>query len=110
MWVKRSNSGVGLKFQGVDDFAGILIRIDDANHNTLQFNSLQPQGISGTRDWQLYSIKTPLPPNAQWIFVATILGGPGKLWADDGQVLIDNKDISWAPLKQNYVLYPPEKK
>jgi len=98
-----------LKFQGVDNFAGILIRIDDANHNTLQFNSLQPLGISGTRDWQLYSIKTPLPPTAQWIFVATILGGAGKLWADDGQVLIDDKDISWAPLKPNYVLYPPEK-
>jgi pimeloyl-ACP methyl ester carboxylesterase len=98
-----------LKFQGVDNFAGILIRIDDANHKTLQFNSLQPQGISGTRDWQLYSIKTPLPPTAQWIFVAAILGGPGKLWVDDGQVLVDDKDVSWAPVKPNYILYPPEK-
>jgi pimeloyl-ACP methyl ester carboxylesterase len=96
-----------LKFQDVKDFVGIMIRIDDANGQTIEFKSLQSQHINGTKDWTLYTIKAPIPDGAQTIYVANILGGPGKLWTDDAQVLIGGKDISQAPVNIAYTPNPP---
>jgi len=96
-----------LKMQDVKSFAAILIRVDDADHQTLQFSTLQTKKINGTRDWQQYTVKAKLPEMAQWIYVAPILGGSGKLWVDDCQVLIDKKVISEAPVDSTYVRLPP---
>jgi pimeloyl-ACP methyl ester carboxylesterase len=90
-----------LKFQDVTDFVGILIRIDNPQE-TVEFKSMQSEHIHGTKDWTQYGIKAMIPPGAQKIFVAAILGGPGKLWVDDAQVLIDGQDISQAKLNRDY--------
>jgi pimeloyl-ACP methyl ester carboxylesterase len=95
-----------LKFVDVTGFVAIMVRIDDASPMVIQFNSLQQKHINGTKDWAQYSIKTSIPTDAQTIFVAAILSGPGKLWVDDTQVLIDGKDISEAKLKHNYNPHP----
>lgn len=99
-----------LKLEKVKEFVSIIIRIQDANYKIIQFKSSQlSQKINGTRDWQLYSIKAPMPADAQTIFVGQVLGGPGKLWIDDVQVLIDGKDISLAPLNPAYNSHPVRK-
>jgi pimeloyl-ACP methyl ester carboxylesterase len=94
-----------LKFQDVKDFVAIFIRVDGAEH-PIEFQSLQHEQINGTKDWALYSIKASLPQGAQTIRVAAILGGPGKLWVDDAQVLIDGQDISQAKLNPEYREHP----
>jgi pimeloyl-ACP methyl ester carboxylesterase len=95
-----------LKFENVTGFVAIFIRIDNGNRESVMFQSLQQQHIKGTKDWQLYNVKCTIPADAQTIFVSPILFGPGKLWVDDAQVLIDNKDISEAILKPNYNPHP----
>lgn len=91
-----------LKLENIKDFAGILIRIDNADYKTVEFKTLQYQRIHGTKDWQLYSIKARIPVDAQKIYTAAILEGTGKLWIDDAQVLIDGKDVSMAKINPNY--------
>jgi len=98
-----------LKFVDVTSYVGILIRIDDASHTVLEFRTLQDQHIHGTKDWGLYSIKAAIPADAQTIYVSAVLGGPGKLWVDDTQVLIDGKDISQAKLNPDYNPHPVKK-
>ena len=100
-----------LKFENVKNFVDAMIRIDNADHNPVEFKTLQDQKIHGTRDWQLYSVRLNIPKDAHTIYVAATLAGPGKLWMDDAQVLIDGKDISEAPVdpvyNQRQVKYPP---
>ncbi len=98
-----------LKFEKVKNFVAILIRIDNANYQTVEFKSLQQQHINGTKDWERYSIKARIPVDAQTIFVSPILGGPGKLWVDDAKVLIDGQDISEAKLNPDYNPNPVRK-
>jgi pimeloyl-ACP methyl ester carboxylesterase len=97
-----------IKFQNVKDFMGLLIRIDDANHQTIAFKTMANDKINGTKDWAQYSIKLRIPDDAQTIYVASILSGPGTMWTDDAKVLIDGKDIGEAKINAGYNPTPPQ--
>ncbi|GAO31022.1 hypothetical protein [Geofilum rubicundum] len=67
-----------MKIENVENgFAGLLLRID-GNGSSLAFDNMQNQNISGTKDWQKYSITLTYPDKAENIFVAGILVGKGK--------------------------------
>jgi pimeloyl-ACP methyl ester carboxylesterase len=97
-----------IKFQNVKDFMGLLIRIDDANHQTIAFKTMANDKINGTKDWTQYSIKLRIPDDAQTIYVASILSGPGTMWTDDAKILIDGKDIGEAKVNADYNPTPPQ--
>jgi len=88
-----------IKFEDVDLPIGLVLRIDDDSNKMLFFDNMMQRGIKGTRDWTEYSITLPLPEKAKTINIGAFLFGKGKLWVDDFQVLIDNKDISKVKLK-----------
>lgn len=73
-------------------FAGLLLRVD-GNGKSLVFDNMQRQNITGTKDWQKYSIKLDYPEEAENIFVAGILTGKGEAWFDDFELTIDGKSI-----------------
>jgi hypothetical protein len=90
-----------LKFENVTGFASIMIDEHDAD-GSYAHNSLNAQKMHGTQGWNLYSVKVQLDTNAQFISFGCMLGGSGKLWMDDMQLLIDGKDITQAALNPNY--------
>ncbi|MEM1119751.1 MAG: S41 family peptidase [Bacteroidota bacterium] len=73
-------------------FAGLLLRID-GNGQGLAFDNMAQQKITGTKDWQEYSIKLDYPEEAEVIFVAGILTGKGEAWFDDFELTIDGKNV-----------------
>ncbi len=73
-------------------FAGLLLRVD-GNGKPLVFDNMQKQNISGTKDWQEYSIILKYPDEAESIFIAGILTGKGEAWFDGFELTIDGKDI-----------------
>ena len=79
-----------MKLEGVERPIGLLLRID-GDSGGLQFDNMQQRGIKGTRDWAEYTVTLPLPENAKTIYIGAILSGPGKLWIDDFQVIINQK-------------------
>lgn len=82
-----------MKIKNVENgFAGLLLRVD-GNGRSLAFDNMQKQNISGTKDWQKYSITLNYPDGAESIFVAGILSGKGEAWFDDFTVSIDGNDI-----------------
>lgn len=90
-----------IKIENADKPIGLLLRIDGPEKNkSLEFDNMQREKISGTKDWTLYSVKLPLPKEATMIYIGAILSGSGKLWADDFQILIDGTDINSAELKK----------
>jgi len=87
-----------MRTEGVDQPIGLMLRID-SNWQVLQFDNMIQKGIMGTEEWKEYSVTLPLPEDAKTIHIGAMLTGKGKLWVDDFQLLIDNKDISYAKLK-----------
>ncbi len=84
----------------LDGFAGLWIRADDENQNVLAFNNMYDKGISGTNDWQKYSVEIPLDPaRAERISFGALFAGSGKIWVDNLQLTIDDTLITDVPLK-----------
>ncbi len=82
-----------------DSETGLLLRIDDKNRNILKMENSHQKNIQGSGFWNYYSVSLSFPPKAKTIYIGAMLTGPGKLWVDDFQVLIDGKDISKAKRK-----------
>lgn len=92
-----------MKIRNVENgFAGLLLRVD-GNGRSLVFDNMQRQNISGTKDWQEYSIKLKYPDEAENIFVAGILTGKGEAWFDDFELSIDGKNIQSLKETENPV-------
>jgi pimeloyl-ACP methyl ester carboxylesterase len=91
-----------LKLERVTGHADFPFRIDDEDNDKLQFTNLLANRIYGTQDWKQYTLKLPLQKEASKIYLFPLLYGPGKMWVDDIQVLIDGVDISEAKIKTNY--------
>ncbi|SHJ18858.1 Peptidase family S41 [Mesonia phycicola] len=82
-----------MKIKDVENgFAGLLLRVD-GNGTSLAFDNMQNQNISGTKDWQKYTIKLDYPEEAENIFIAGILSGKGEAWFDDFVLSIDGKNV-----------------
>lgn len=89
-----------MKFQNVSDGSiGLLMRIDDKDQRTLEFEDGHQKNIHGTGPWGFYSVSLVLPAKAKTIYIGASLTGTGKLWVDDFQVLIDGKKLSDARQK-----------
>lgn len=73
-------------------FAGLLLRID-GNGRTIAFDNMESQNITGTKDWQKYSITLFYLEEVENIYVAGILSGKGEVWFDDFTLTIGGEDI-----------------
>ncbi|MFA9391515.1 MAG: S41 family peptidase [Prolixibacteraceae bacterium] len=83
-----------IKIKNVEfGFAGLLLRVDDDNKKVLVGDNMHGQNVSGTRDWQKYTITLDYPENAEKIYVAGLLTGKGEAWFDDFVLSIDGKNI-----------------
>ena len=89
-----------MKTEDVDQPIGLLLRIDGKTDEVLQFDNMQQRGITGSGNWEEYSVSLPLPEAAKTIFVGTIFSGKGKLWVDDFEILIDGKYLAEAKIKE----------
>ena len=82
-----------MKIKNVENgFAGLLLRVD-GNGSSLAFDNMQNQNVTGTRDWQKYTISLNYPEEAENIIIAGILSGKGEAWFDDFTLSIDGKDV-----------------
>jgi len=92
-----------MKIKNVENgYAGLLLRID-GNGSSLAFDNMQKQKISGTKDWQKYTITFDYPEEAENIFIAGILSGKGEAWFDDFKLTIDGKNIQSLKPTENPV-------
>jgi C-terminal processing protease CtpA/Prc len=82
-----------MKIRNVEDgFAGLLLRVD-GNEQTLAFDNMEDRNVTGTKDWEEYTIKLEYPEQARQIFIAGLLTGKGEAWFDDFALFIDGKNV-----------------
>ena len=69
----------------------------DANAYSVQFATMQGQGVGGTAGWQQYSITLPWDFQAKTLSFGFFVYGPGTAWVNDLELLVDGTPVAQAP-------------
>jgi hypothetical protein len=73
-----------MKSQGVADWAGFWLRVDqEGSEQSLSFDNMHDRPIKGTTDWKKYEIVLDVPNNASNIAFGALLAGTGQIWFDN---------------------------
>jgi len=63
--------------------AGIWLRIDAADGDTVGFDNMDDRPIAGTSDWTRFDVVVDVPPDAVRLAYGILLIGEGHAWIDD---------------------------
>jgi AraC-like DNA-binding protein len=71
-----------IKTENVEHFAGLWMRVDNAEGDTLQFDNMSDRPINGSSPWCQHSIVLDVPSGSASISFGVLLTGKGKVWMD----------------------------
>lgn len=80
---KRVKLSCFIQTKDVQSSAGLWMRIDGKDGDTLQFDNMQNRPITGTTGWNHYSVVLDVPENAGAIYFGVMLQGAGEVWMDE---------------------------
>lgn len=66
---------------------GAWMRVDDNNGDVLQFDNMDNRPITGTNEWNHYTIVLDVPEESMSIHFGVLLIGKGKVWMDGFQLV-----------------------
>ncbi len=81
-----------MKIKNVEGFAGLYLGIYGRG-NPLAEEFMEKEKISGSKDWQKYTITIDFPAEADSILVGGVLLGKGDAWFDHFVLTIDGKNV-----------------
>lgn len=61
---------------------GVWLRIDNVYGDPIQFDNMDQRPITGTKDWNHYSIVLDVPKDSKSVHFGVLLIGEGKVWMD----------------------------
>ncbi len=64
----------------IDGWAGLWVRIDDAQGEALAFDNMQNRALRGTGSFEWHSVVLDVPPTAERITLGILLRGPGAVF------------------------------
>ncbi|MGB7084338.1 MAG: hypothetical protein WBD47_02200 [Phormidesmis sp.] len=79
---KRLKLSAYLRTERVEFWAGLWMRVDGANDQSLSFDNMQNRAITGTTDWTQYVVVLDVPAAAELIAFGVLLAGAGRVWCD----------------------------
>ena len=82
---KRLRFTAFVKSEGVQDWAGLWMRVDKGRE-TVAFDNMQDRSIKGTNGWREYAIVLDVPQNATGIFFGVLLTGSGAVWMNSVKI------------------------
>lgn len=72
-----------IKTQGVEQWTGLWMRIDDMQGNHLKFDNMSNRPIQGTVDVRQYEVVLDVPHEYAGIYFGVLLAGTGQVWLSD---------------------------
>lgn len=72
---------------------GAWCRIDDKDDAVLQFDNMDNRPITGTTDWNYYTIVLDVPMDAASIHFGVLLIGSGEVWLDGVQFIEVDRNV-----------------
>lgn len=105
----RGSGGVNYLYHGIRDNQRIrvtgFIRNESTNKDSIGLyigcytvkgkliNITCGNEFSGTHDWQEYSVELVASKETKFLTFGVIMSGPGKIWADDIRLFIDDNEV-----------------
>jgi hypothetical protein len=89
---KRVRFSAFVKSDGVQDWAGLWMRVDK-DRDSVAFDNMQARPIKGTTDWQRYEVVLDVPQDATGIFYGILLGGTGTVWLNSVELEVVATDV-----------------
>ena len=83
---KRVRMAAYVKSEGIEQWAGLWMRVDGPEYEVQSFDNMQDRPIHGSNDWTRHDIVLPVFENSCEIFFGILLNGAGKLWLRDVQL------------------------
>lgn len=81
---KRMRFSAVVKSEGVEDWAGLWMRIDGPKQGeTFGFDNMHNRPMKGTTDWQKYEVVLDVPQESVCVAFGLLLVGPGQVWLND---------------------------
>jgi erythromycin esterase len=81
-----------IRTEGVEEgYAGLLWRVDGPAQGPLAFDNMADRGVTGTTQWERYTIELEVPEAAEGIFFGVLFNGRGTAWFDDLAIEIDGR-------------------
>ncbi len=77
---QRLEVAAELKAGDIDGWAGVWMRIDDANGKVLAFDNMQNRPVRGTSAFAWYSVVLDVPADAARVTFGVFLHGPGAVF------------------------------
>jgi hypothetical protein len=80
---KRVRFSAWVKSEGVQDWAGLWMRIDKGSgpsSKSVSFDNMQDRPIKGTTAWQNHEVVLDVPQDATGVFFGILLSKTGKVW------------------------------
>lgn len=90
---KRVRMTGTVKADGVENWAGLWMRVDGPQQQTLSYDNMQGRPITGTRDWQTYTIVLDVPRQSALVSVGVLLVGKGQIWLSDVRFDVVGPDV-----------------
>lgn len=77
---QRVRYSAEVRSSGVIGWAGMWMRVDDAQQKPIAFDNMMDRPITGTRDWTRYEIVLDVATDAAQVTFGLLLSGPGEVW------------------------------
>ncbi|MEU5250791.1 hypothetical protein [Streptomyces longwoodensis] len=94
-----------VKARDVVGWAGIWMRVDDANERTMAFDNMSKpdRRISGTVGWRAYSVTLDVPASGAYISFGAVLQRTGQIWLDEVRLNVVDDSV---PVTDTYSNFP----
>jgi hypothetical protein len=79
---KRVRVSASIRSENVRDWAGLWLRVDGENRDTLAFDNMQDRPIKGTTDWKRYEVVLDVSETARNLAMGVLLADGGQVWVD----------------------------
>jgi hypothetical protein len=94
----RLRFSAAVRAAALEQWAGLWMRVDGEREHSLAFDNMQNRPITGTRDWERYSVVLDVPERSSGIFLGILLSGAGQVWMAEAQVEPVGLDIPTTDL------------
>jgi hypothetical protein len=80
---KRYRMTAWVRSEGVEQWAGLWMRVDSEVKMGVSFDNMQARPIKGTTPWTKHAIVLDVPKDATLIAFGVLLDGKGAIWVDE---------------------------
>jgi transcriptional regulator with XRE-family HTH domain len=77
---QRLRFSANVRALGIEQWAGLWMRVDGGSEQVLAFDNMQNRPITGTRDWETHHVVLDVPEHSNQVALGILLAGAGQVW------------------------------